>query len=367
MEAIEVWKDVDGYGGKYQVSNLGKVWNTITDVEVSQVLTGIPQYKYVNLRPLDGGKRKLVRVHRLVAEVFVDNPDELSMVDHIDRDKMNNHVSNLRWVNNSGNQKNKDGSVYIEDVHITDFVSIYEKPNDAYSYLHRVIREGLSPEQAVEKYDTFLEHGDRYTEVLWEDNTILLNELCNQYNVDYLAVSRRLSSGWDIWNALYGIPSVHHNSFQVASNKGVGLWYPNNCSFETHHPNVIGIWKDLVNEGRTLDEILVYDGLDHLRQTVGGVHGTLGELCKHFNKTMSNVETRLQKGMTLRDALLSPPERIKKVTINGISGSPKYWYEHYGLDYKKVKRKKGSMKCSFEEVLKYFNVDVSNKTFSYTD
>lgn len=95
--------------------------------------------------------------------------------------------------------------------------------------------------------------------------------------------------------------------------------------------------------------------------------GTIEELCKHFNKTVSNVTTRTGKGMSLKDALLSPPERIKKVTINGVSGSPKYWYEHYGLVYKTVKHKKDTLKCSFEDILKYFGVDLTDKVISYTD
>lgn len=74
---------------------------------------------------------------------------------------------------------------------------------------------------------------------------------------------------------------------------------------------------------------------------------------------MQGYDTR--RGFTL------PPERIKKVTIDGVSGSPKYWYESFGLDYKTVKHKKDRLKCSFEDILKFFGVDLSGKVISYTD
>lgn len=52
-------------------------------------------------------KGKLYLVHRLVAETFLKNPENKSQIDHIDRDKSNNDVSNLRWVTNQENQYNR--------------------------------------------------------------------------------------------------------------------------------------------------------------------------------------------------------------------------------------------------------------------
>lgn len=137
--------------------------------------------------------------------------------------------------------------------------------------------------------------------------------------------------------------------------------------FESSHPDCLGVYKRMIAEGKNLDEILAYDGKDYLRQTVRGFTGTITELCEYFGKTESSVSTRRGKGMSLEEALLSPPERVKKVTIDGVTGSPKYWYEYFGLDYKKTKRKKDFLKCSFEEILEYFNINLTGKSIKYTD
>jgi len=52
------------------------------------------------------GERKVCRVNRLVAKAYIPNPDNKPQVDHIDRVRTNNHVSNLRWVTESENQQN---------------------------------------------------------------------------------------------------------------------------------------------------------------------------------------------------------------------------------------------------------------------
>lgn len=366
MEELEIWKDVIGWEEKYKVSNNGRVWNKTTDVEVAQVLTGIPRYKYVNFH-LKGRKSKLVRVHRLVAEVFIENSNFLPMVDHIDRDKMNNHVSNLRWVDSSGNKRNLDNSAVINGIHLLEFVKQYEKPEAAYQHLYASLSCGLTDEEAVERYCEFLDYGYLRRKVIWGDEEVYLMDLCNRFGKVYSCVSSRLSEGWPIWNAIHEIRPNWTLSFEVLDSKGVGHWYKNNEVFEKNHPTVIGLWKTLHRDGKTLDEILSYDGKEHLRQTIEGVTGTIEELCRHFNKTVSNVTTRTSKGMSLKDALISPPERIKKVTVDGISGSPKYWYEYYGLVYKTVKRKKDTLRCSFEEILKHFGVDLTGKVISYTD
>ena len=98
----EIWKDIVGYDGLYQVSNLGRVRSLISEkiLKASDNGTG---YFTVGLHK--DGKSKMRTVHRLVAEAFVSNPNNLPQVNHIDGCKSNNQVDNLEFCDNSHNMK----------------------------------------------------------------------------------------------------------------------------------------------------------------------------------------------------------------------------------------------------------------------
>ena len=113
MYEEEVWKAVPGYEGLYEVSNIGRVKSLDHYVNHhtagkalrhGKVLTpckGSGPYQMVMLSKEN--KHHPCRVHRLVAEAFIPNPDSLSDVDHIDCDKLNNRVENLRWCTHADN------------------------------------------------------------------------------------------------------------------------------------------------------------------------------------------------------------------------------------------------------------------------
>lgn len=96
MFATETWKDIKGYEGLYQVSNLGRVKSLHFNKELllKLRLTGRGYYQ-IDLQKNKNIKHALV--HRLVAEAFIPNPDELPQVNHKDEDKTNNCVDNLEW------------------------------------------------------------------------------------------------------------------------------------------------------------------------------------------------------------------------------------------------------------------------------
>lgn len=102
----EVWKDISGYEGLYQVSNLGRVKSLtreITNNGMSYLINGkiLKENKlangYLKVCLSANGNSKLHYVHRLVAQAFIPNPNHYPMVNHKDEDKTNNLVENLEW------------------------------------------------------------------------------------------------------------------------------------------------------------------------------------------------------------------------------------------------------------------------------
>ena len=105
---MEIWKDIHGYEGKYQVSNKGQVKSIAKNkvLILKQSFKNKRGYNYPTVNLYDKyGKGKSYRVHRLVAETFIPNPYNLPCVNHIDGDKTNNNVSNLEWCSYSENTK----------------------------------------------------------------------------------------------------------------------------------------------------------------------------------------------------------------------------------------------------------------------
>lgn len=112
----EIWKDVKGYEGLYQVSNFGKIKslskNNHNYGENGKILKGINNKGYLRVGLSKNGKAKQYPIHRIVAETFIDNVYNLPCVNHIDENKMNNRADNLEWCsieynNNYGNRNEK--------------------------------------------------------------------------------------------------------------------------------------------------------------------------------------------------------------------------------------------------------------------
>ena len=96
---MEVWKDIAGYEGLYQISNLGRVKslrnNKMRKEKILKVKKNTTGYLYLSLYKNNVGKNYLL--HRLVGEAFIENPNNYPCINHKDENKENNNINNLEW------------------------------------------------------------------------------------------------------------------------------------------------------------------------------------------------------------------------------------------------------------------------------
>ena len=112
---MEVWKDISGYEGRYQVSNLGNVRSldrlvaskngSFASRKGQTLIQNKRRSGYLCVNLCTHGRSRVVETQRLVALAFIPNPEQLPCVNHVDEDKTNNAVTNLEWCTQAYNVK----------------------------------------------------------------------------------------------------------------------------------------------------------------------------------------------------------------------------------------------------------------------
>lgn len=158
----EVWKDIPGYETLYKISNLGRVKSldrmirsgikyNKTVLRKGKILKQIPHhdgYLFVSLSK--NNKSKTVAVHRLVANIFIENPENKPFIDHIDTNTGNNIVTNLRWVTASENVLNPITRERLRIANIGEKNPQYGK---------KVLKETIIKSKRVRKVSQFSKDG----------------------------------------------------------------------------------------------------------------------------------------------------------------------------------------------------------------
>jgi hypothetical protein len=101
-----IWKAITGYEGLYEINNFGNVKSFHKNKQgsiIAQFHSGGRNMDYCSIKLMKNGKRKTFYIHILVANHFINNPEMLPEVDHIDKNTKNNNIQNLRWVTRKEN------------------------------------------------------------------------------------------------------------------------------------------------------------------------------------------------------------------------------------------------------------------------
>ena len=150
---MEVWKDVVGYEGLYEVSSYGRIkrlereyWHTHnkTNSKIKELILKLDSInkKYEQIGLTKNSITKNYSVHRLVAIAFIPNKDNKPVVNHIDENKLNNKLCNLEWATQSeninyGNRNKKVADKISKEIKSIDkngVETIYKSALDAEKY-----------------------------------------------------------------------------------------------------------------------------------------------------------------------------------------------------------------------------------------
>lgn len=369
----EIWKDmvvrnrkgveVDGIGEKYSISSYGRVWNKDDKVYVSQVLTGKPQYFYVNLTPRYG-KRILRRVHNIMGHTFLGEPDDLNMtIDHKDRNKYNNALWNLRWAGRKTQMRNRDCTLLLDCGKPLLKYTDEKKDVMGSSLIYKYFKEGITSEEGLN--DVCIMHnlyGSSWNEDIHINGSVYkLRNVTEDLGLDFKETLTLLSKGYSIFNITNNtlIPPPKENIFGYELG---GVWYPSLqslCDSGVANCHIATLSDRL--KVMSLEDAVVYN--KHLEShgfEYQDVFDTLQGHCKRLGLSYERVSAvRTKWNLTNIEALESPIKRVIKHAINGEIKRNFTWFEHFNINPRVANSKLTKCK-SIRVTLEHYGVDTSN-------
>ena len=341
--------------GKYIISSFARVKNVLTGQFVAPQLAGKPQYFYVNLTPYTG-KRRLIRLHTLVAYSFLGRPSNLKdTCDHIDRNPYNNCLDNLRWASRFEQNVNRGVTLQVDGDPLVVLAREDGYVVEDIGYIRRRVYDGLDYNSAKESLLKYKSRGGRYESIIEvEGVTIDLWDWCKEHNLTYHECNLLLKKGWSHFNILLNIdPRCIGGAVEVGN-----ICFPTLDSFK----KVVGEgrYKRLHADGYSYEEILNYDPQDKDRVWIDGFFMTKKEHCSRVGTSVERVDTMMYRyNVSLEDALKIKPQKVIKHTINGVTKRNSDWARYYGINPKTLNKYlcKGN---TFEKTLSHFGVDTTN-------
>lgn len=149
----EVFEDLKGYEESYQISENGRIFSKRRLVGNKlyygrELYQGLTPDGYLKVKLCKEGKMTSIAVHRLVAIQFIPNPDNLPQVNHIDGNKLNNHVSNLEWCTKEENGNHAKVTGLMQHGEARPSSKLTEKDVIEIYQLHGILRS----QEVADKY-----------------------------------------------------------------------------------------------------------------------------------------------------------------------------------------------------------------------
>ena len=191
----EIFVDINGYEGRYKIGNKGTVIgiSRSNDDRYKNKQWVLKQYEdrngYMYVTLSNNKKRKTIKVHRLVAEAFLDNPNSYPCVNHIDSNRKNNNVSNLEWVTYKQNMKHAVKNHRFDNMAKLNSERIKLNPLNGYIYANKLTKK------RVGKFDEFgcIEIYESISEASRKTGISIAS-------ISYSANGKRATGGGYIWH-----------------------------------------------------------------------------------------------------------------------------------------------------------------------